>query len=87
LGHGADAAQVKAWLTTAATVPGFIGFAVGRTTFWDALLEWKEGRLSRDAAVGDIARRYLSWVHIFESSAQLSANRRSRMVGEAEATA
>jgi len=67
LGHGADAAQVKTWLTTAASVPGFIGFAVGRTTFWDAILNWKEERISRAAAVAEIAQNYLRWVRIFES--------------------
>ena len=41
LGRGADAAKVRHWLATAAAVPGFIGFAVGRTTFWDALVGWQ----------------------------------------------
>lgn len=35
LGRGEDDQKVHEWLTTAAPVPGFIGFAVGRTTFWD----------------------------------------------------
>jgi 5-dehydro-2-deoxygluconokinase len=33
LGRGEDDKKVHEWLTTAATVPGFIGFAVGRTVF------------------------------------------------------
>ena len=33
LGRGADEARVRSWLTIAAGVPGFIGFAVGRTSF------------------------------------------------------
>src|SRR5205807_7810121 len=33
LGRGEDDRKVREWLTTAAHVPGFIGFAVGRTTF------------------------------------------------------
>ena len=37
LGRGEDDSKVQHWLTTAAGVPGFIGFAVGRTTFWDQL--------------------------------------------------
>jgi myo-inositol catabolism protein IolC len=32
LGGGEDDLKVRKWLMTAATVPGFIGFAVGRTT-------------------------------------------------------
>jgi len=38
LGRGADEAGVLSWLGTAATVPGFIGFAIGRTSFWDPLV-------------------------------------------------
>ena len=34
-GRGEDDQKVREWLSTAATVPGFIGFAVGRTSFWD----------------------------------------------------
>ena len=33
--------KVHEWLTTAAAVPGFIGFAVGRTSFWDPLVAWR----------------------------------------------
>lgn len=29
---------VLAWLRTAAVVPDFIGFAIGRTSFWDPLV-------------------------------------------------
>jgi len=87
LGHGADMEQVRRWLTTAADVPGFIGFAVGRTTFWDAVAGWKGGDISSGAAVAEIARRYLDWVRIFERGAQAKTNRRSLSVGGAEATA
>ena len=47
-------------------VPGFIGFAVGRTTFWDPLVDWRANRIAREAAVAEIARRYREWVNIFE---------------------
>jgi myo-inositol catabolism protein IolC len=36
LGRGSDEQAVVRWLTVAAGVPGFIGFAVGRTTWLDA---------------------------------------------------
>jgi len=68
LGRGEDDTKVRQWLTTAAAVPGFIGFAVGRTSFWGPLSDWKDGRTDRDAAVGEIARRYREWVDIFEST-------------------
>jgi myo-inositol catabolism protein IolC len=50
-------------------VPGFIGFAVGRTTFWDALVDWRAGRITGDAAVEIIAHRYQQWADIFERQA------------------
>jgi myo-inositol catabolism protein IolC len=69
LGRGEDDKKVREWLTIAAAVPGFIGFAVGRTSFWDPLVEWKEGRKTREATVTEIARRYREWVDIFEAAA------------------
>lgn len=68
LGRGEDEAHVHTWLTTAAGVAGFIGFAVGRTTFWEPLIAWREQRSSRDAAVADIARRYRQWADVFEKA-------------------
>lgn len=65
LGRGADQAKVEAWLATAAAVPGFIGFAVGRTTFWDAIAGFEANRLTREQAVATITQRYLQWVGIF----------------------
>ncbi len=65
LGRGEDETHVHSWLTTAAGVPGFIGFAVGRTTFWDPLIAWREQKSSRDEAAVEIARRYRQWVDVF----------------------
>jgi myo-inositol catabolism protein IolC len=64
LGRGEDETHVHTWLTTAAGVPGFIGFAVGRTTFWDPLIAWRGQKSSREAAA-EIARRYRQWVDVF----------------------
>ena len=69
LGRGEDDRKVREWLATAAAVPGYIGFAVGRTTFWDALTDWRAGRSTREQAVAAIARRYREWVDIFEKAA------------------
>jgi myo-inositol catabolism protein IolC len=69
LGRGEDDKKVREWLRTAAHVPGFIGFAVGRTTFWDPLIDWRAQKTTREAAVAEIARRYRDWVDIFEKAA------------------
>jgi myo-inositol catabolism protein IolC len=66
LGRGEDETHVHTWLATAAAVPGFIGFAVGRTTFWDPLMAWKDQKISRQAALTEIAQRYRQWVSVFE---------------------
>jgi myo-inositol catabolism protein IolC len=68
LGRGEDDKKVREWLGTAAPVPGFIGFAVGRTTFWDPLVDMRAKKISRDAAANEIARRYREWVDIFEKA-------------------
>jgi len=66
LGRGEDDAKVREWLAVAASVPGFIGFAVGRTSFWEPLTKWRAKQATRDEAVAGIARRYQEWVAIFE---------------------
>lgn len=67
LGRGEDDNKVQLWLTTAAAVPGFIGFAVGRTSFWEPLINWRASKINRVAAVKEISRRYQQFVEAFES--------------------
>jgi 5-dehydro-2-deoxygluconokinase len=68
LGRGADEAGVLAWLRTAATVPGFIGFAIGRTSFWDPLVGFRDRTLTREAAAARIADRYAEWTAAFTAA-------------------
>ena len=68
LGRGEDDKKVREWLTVAANVPGFIGFAVGRTDFWQPLVGWRAKQTTREAAVSEIARRYREFVDIFEKA-------------------
>ena len=66
LGRGADENKVRGWLEVAASVPGFIGFAVGRTTFWDAMADYEAGDATREEAAVRIAERYREWIAVFE---------------------
>ncbi|MFL5240558.1 MAG: 2-deoxy-5-keto-D-gluconate 6-phosphate aldolase domain-containing protein [Gemmataceae bacterium] len=68
LGRGEDDKKVREWLSVAAPVPGFVGFAVGRTTFWDPLIDMRAGKLTREATVAEIARRYREWTAIFDKA-------------------
>lgn len=65
---------MASWLKTAASVPGFIGFAVGRTTFWDAVADYVKKRTTRREAVSRIAQRYQKWVAIFEEAHHSHSN-------------
>jgi myo-inositol catabolism protein IolC len=73
LGRGEDDRRVHSWLKTAATVPGFIGFAVGRTSFWRPLLELRQRKINREEAVASIADRYREFVNTFEAKASAAA--------------
>ncbi len=66
LGRGADEAAVVHWLEVAAGVPGFVGFAVGRTSFWDAVVAHHAQKSTRPEAVATIASRFGRWVEVFE---------------------
>jgi myo-inositol catabolism protein IolC len=68
LGRGEDDKKVYEWLTTAAKVPGFIGFAVGRTVFWEPLIDWRAKKITREAAVTEVSRRYQRLVDTFEKA-------------------
>jgi myo-inositol catabolism protein IolC len=65
LGRGADEPQVIEWLRIAASVPGFDGFAVGRTLWEEPLRDLIAGKVQREVAVHTIAERYLETVKGF----------------------
>ncbi len=68
LGRGAERGRVVHWLKTAASVPGFIGFAVGWTSSWQPLVDVEAIRISQEAAAIRIARNFEAWIRIFEES-------------------
>lgn len=68
LGRGEDEKKVLDWLRVAAPVPGFIGFAVGRSTFLEPILSLRKGTMTAEAASEEIARRYRKWVDVFEQA-------------------
>jgi myo-inositol catabolism protein IolC len=66
LGRGASTAKVEHWLEAAAPIDGFIGFAIGRSIWWDALKAFLAKELERDAAASEIAEQYLHFVQVYE---------------------
>lgn len=65
LGRGENTEKVREWLRVGAQVKGVIGFAVGRTVFWEALVEYRDKRHSREDAVAMVARNYKDLVDLF----------------------
>jgi len=66
LGRGADDAKVDAWLSAAAPVEGYIGFAIGRSIWWDPLKAYVDGKIERSAGARKIAENYLRFVSVYE---------------------
>jgi myo-inositol catabolism protein IolC len=69
LGRGASNEKVEQWLEQAAPVEGFIGFAIGRSIWWDALSAFLNDGLDREAAAKQIADNYLHFVKVYEGAA------------------
>lgn len=72
LGRGADRDAVDRWIRAGAAVDGFVGFAIGRSIWWDALSTFFDhGATDEDAelASDQIAREYLRFVRVFADAA------------------
>jgi myo-inositol catabolism protein IolC len=69
LGRGADDAKVDHWLAQAAPVDGFVGFAIGRSIWWDPLKAYVDGKIERVVGARRIAENYLRFVEVYERSA------------------
>jgi 5-dehydro-2-deoxygluconokinase len=68
LGRGASDEKVEHWLRVAAPVDGFVGFAIGRSIWWDALKGFLDGSLEREAAAEQIAGKYLRFIEVYEKA-------------------
>ncbi len=66
LGRGADDAKVDHWLTQAAPVEGFVGFAIGRSIWWDPLKAYVDGKIERSAGARKIAENFLRFIAVYE---------------------
>lgn len=59
LGRGENREAVERWIETGAKSDFVDGFAIGRTIFFDALVEFKDEKINREEAVQKIAKNYL----------------------------
>jgi len=65
LGRGESKEMVQKWLKVGAKITGIIGFAVGRTIFWEPLTEYKAGKITRDATIEKIAQNYTDFAELW----------------------
>jgi myo-inositol catabolism protein IolC len=75
LGRGASDDKVDEWLRAGAPVEGYVGFAIGRSIWWDALKAFLEDGLDRGEAASRIAEKYLRFVKVYhEAETAVSAS-------------
>jgi len=65
LGRGESKEMVQKWLRVGAKIPGIIGFAVGRTIFWDPLVELRADKVSRVVAIEKVAQNYVDFANLW----------------------
>jgi myo-inositol catabolism protein IolC len=68
LGRGASDEKVDHWLRQAAPVEGMVGFAIGRSIWWDALKGFLDSDLERDAAAEQIADNYQRFIKVYDDA-------------------
>ena len=67
LGRGADDAAVEHWLRQGAGVPGYVGFAIGRTIWWDPLKAYLDEAKSREDAASQISANYRRFIDVYNN--------------------
>jgi 5-dehydro-2-deoxygluconokinase len=65
LGRHASKDDLDRWLAVAAPLPGYVGFAIGRSIWWDPLAGHLAGAIGTDVARHQIAENYLSYAHAY----------------------
>jgi len=65
LGRHAPKEDLDRWLAVAAPLPGYVGFAIGRSIWWDPLAGHLAGGISADVAQHQIAQNYLGYAHAY----------------------
>jgi myo-inositol catabolism protein IolC len=68
LGRGASDEKVDQWLRAGAPVEGYVGFAIGRSIWWDALKGFLDDSISREDAAQQIADNYLRFVRVYQEA-------------------
>jgi 5-dehydro-2-deoxygluconokinase len=66
LGKAADLATIDRWFAAAAASPTAVGFAIGRSVFWEPSAAFLSGSRTADRAAADICANYLQLVDAWQ---------------------
>lgn len=72
LGRGANEEKVQEWLRIGAKVDGVIGFAVGRTIFWDVIEKFHKGEIGKASVIETISKKFESFYKVFSFSSKVN---------------
>jgi myo-inositol catabolism protein IolC len=68
LGRGASDEKVDAWLRAGSGVPGYIGFAIGRSIFGGAVKALASGEGDRSEGAAQVAANYRRFIDVYEGA-------------------
>jgi 5-dehydro-2-deoxygluconokinase len=68
LGKAAELSTIGRWFAAAAASPTAIGFAIGRSVFWEPSAAFLSGTITADRAAADICANYLQLVDAWQQS-------------------
>lgn len=69
LGRGASDAKVDEWLRAGAGLPGYVGFAIGRSIFGDAIKAHAAGDgADRETGAASIAANYRRFIQVYDEA-------------------
>lgn len=65
LGRAENQNKVEKWIKSGNKIRGILGFAVGRTIFWEPLIEYKNGKIEKEKVIEIINNNFLHFYHLF----------------------
>jgi myo-inositol catabolism protein IolC len=68
LGRGASDDAVDHWLRMGSGVPGYIGFAIGRSIWWDPLKSYVDGEADRADVAKQISANYRRFIDVYNGA-------------------
>lgn len=72
LGRGESEEKVDEWLRVGSKIDGVIGFAVGRTIFWEVIEKFHKGEIGKASVIDVISKKFQALYKVFTFSSSRS---------------